>query len=108
MERRRAVLGPVFGDRAFIESMIRLTNSSSGYDVRDRLDRVVCPTLIVSCRQDYLTPAEEQQYLAGHIRDSHYVMLENSGHASMYEQPMLFSSLIVGFANASKDRYAIV
>ncbi len=108
MERRRALLTPLFGNRDFIESMIRLTNSSENYDVRDRLDRVACPTLIVSCRQDYLTPAEEQQYLADHIRDSHYVMLENSGHASMYEQPMLFASLIVGFTNAAKDRYTIV
>ena len=55
-----------------------------------------------------LSDPEEQQYLAAHIRDSHYVMIENSGHASMYEQPMLFASLIVGFANASKDRYNIV
>lgn len=108
MERRRGLLGPVFGNRDFIEAMIRLTNSSSNYDVRNRLNQVLCPTLIVSCRQDYLTPAEEQQYLAAHIRDSHYVMIENSGHASMYEQPMLFASLIVGFANASKDSYHIV
>lgn len=108
MENRRKLLRPVFGNRDFIESMIRLTNSSSNYDIRDRLDRVACPTLIVSCHQDYLTPVEEQQYLASHIRDSHHVMIENSGHASMYEQPMLFVSLIVGFANASKDRYNIV
>lgn len=51
---------------------------------------------------------EEQQYLAAHIRNSHYVMIENSGHASMYEQPMMFVSLITGFANTPKDRYNIV
>lgn len=39
MERRRELLGPVFGNREFIESMIRLTNSSSNYDVREQLGK---------------------------------------------------------------------
>ncbi|MBQ6733765.1 MAG: alpha/beta hydrolase [Lachnospiraceae bacterium] len=107
MEARREKLVPVFENKDFIESMIRLTNSSNDYDVRDRLDQVQCPTLIVSARQDYLTPVEEQQYLAAHIKNSHYVTFEDSGHASMYEQPMLFASLITGFTNTTKDRYEI-
>jgi pimeloyl-ACP methyl ester carboxylesterase len=97
-----------FANKPWMEGMVRLTNSSGNYDVRDRLNQVKCPTLIVSCRQDYLTPIEEQQYLADHIPDAHYVMIENSGHASMYEQPMLFTSLILGFANHIKDKYNIV
>ena len=111
MRRRHDLLttpGVAFGDKVWMAGMVRLTNSSANYDVRDRLGDVKCPTLIVSCRQDYLTPVEEQQYLAAHIPDSHYVMIENSGHASMYEQPMLFASLILGFANHRKDRYTIV
>ena len=107
MERRREILRPVFSDEVFINAMIRLTNSSSNYDVRSRLDEVDCPTLIVSCQQDYLTPVEEQKYLADNIKDSHYVVIQNSGHASMYEQPMLFASLILGFANANKAKYNI-
>ncbi|MBS1419555.1 MAG: alpha/beta hydrolase [Clostridia bacterium] len=107
MERRRKILYPVFSNEGFINAMIRLTNSSSNYDVRDRLDKIMCPTLIVSCQQDYLTPVDEQKYLADHIADSHYLIIQNSGHASMYEQPMLFASLILGFANASKAKYNI-
>ncbi len=108
MERRRQALQPVFSNESFINAMIRLTNSSSNYDVRDRLSQVRCPTLIVSCQQDYLTPVEEQKYLADNIADSHYVVIQNSGHASMYEQPLLFASLIVGFADTSKTKYTIV
>lgn len=108
MERRREQLIPVFNNQSFIQSMIRLTNSSVNYDVRDRLDRVTCPVLIVSCQQDYLTPIEEQQFLARNIRDSHHLIIQNSGHASMYEQPLLFTSLILGFANTVKDKYSIV
>ena len=43
MERRRELLLPIFSNQAFIQSMIRLTNSSSNYDVRDRLDRSPAP-----------------------------------------------------------------
>lgn len=108
MERRREILKPVFGNEVFINAMIRLTNSSSNYDVRHRLGELRCPTLIVACQQDYLTPVEEQKYLADNIADSHYVILPNSGHASMYEQPLLFAGLIVGFADTSKTKYNIV
>ena len=107
MEKRRKTLIPLFETPAFIESMIRLTKSSDDYDVRDRLKGVACPTLIVSARQDYLTPVAEQLYLAQHIPNSHYVCIEDSGHASMYEQPMLFAALITGFANTTKDTYRI-
>lgn len=108
MERRRQLLGPVFSNEVFINAMIRLTNSSSNYDVRDRLHELECPTLIVSCQQDYLTPIEEQQYLAQHIKNSHYLVLQDSGHASMYEQPLLFTSLILGFTNCAKTAFSIV
>lgn len=107
MENRRKILEPVFSNKDFMDAMVRLTKSSSNYDVRDRLSEVLCPTLIVSCQQDYLTPVEEQQYLAKHIKNSHYLVIQNSGHASMYEQPLLFASLILGFTNCSKTEYDI-
>ena len=108
MERRKNTLSTVFGNKDFINAMIRLTNSSSNYDVRLRLREVSYPTLIVSCPQDYLTPMEEQKYLADRIPDSHYAMIENSGHASMYEQPLLFTALILGFTNSVKSGFTIV
>ncbi|MEG1633600.1 MAG: alpha/beta hydrolase [Oscillospiraceae bacterium] len=108
MENRKKTLLPVFGNRDFIAAMIRLTDSSENYDVRERLGEVSCPTLIVSCPQDYLTPEAEQKYLADNISDSHYVAIQNSGHASMYEQPMLFAALILGFADSVKAKYTIV
>jgi len=98
----------VFGNPDFIEAMIRLTNSSRSYDIADRLGEISVPTLIVSCQQDYLTPVEEQQYLANHIPNSHYVILPNCGHASMYEQPLLYASLVLGFCNNTKTEYHIV
>lgn len=107
MAKRRETLRPVFGDPGFIQPMIRLTNSSRSYDVADRLGEIKAPTLIVSCQQDYLTPVEEQQLLERRIPNSHYVVIPGCGHASMYEQPVLFAALTLGFCNASKSEYHI-
>lgn len=107
LNRRRQQLRPVFANQDFIQSMIRLTNSSRRYDVTDRLSQITAPTLVVSCQQDYLTPLEEQQRICAGIPDCHHVILPQSGHASMYEQPQLFAALVLGFCNMSKIQYNI-
>lgn len=107
MNRRRKALGPVFGNPRFIDSMVRLTNSAADYDVSDRLHLIQAPTLVVSCAEDYLTPVAEQRFLADHIPNSHYAIMPDCGHASMYEQPVLFSSLALGFFNNMKLKFTI-
>ena len=107
LNRRREVLRPVFSNPDVIQAMIRLTNSSRNYDVADQLHNIKVPTLVVSCQQDYLTPVEEQQFIVEQIPDSHYVVLPNCGHASMYEQPLMYAALVVGFCNVSKTEYNI-
>lgn len=108
MARRREALRPVFADPDFIQPMIRLTNSSRGYDVTGRLHEIKAPTLVVSCQEDYLTPVEEQRLIHQNIPGSHYAVLPGCGHASMYEQPVLFAALTLGFCNAVKTEYHIV
>ncbi len=108
MEHRREVLRPVFGNPKFVESMIRLTNSSSDYDVSDRLEEIKTPTMIVSCMEDYLTPMEEQRYIADRIPDCQYVLIPGCGHASMYEKPVLFAALTLGFFNNVKEKFNIL
>ena len=107
LNNRRKVLNPVFSNKDFIEGMIRLTNSSRNYDIRDQLHKITVPTLVVSCEQDYLTPVEEQEFIVSKIPNSHHVVLPGCGHASMYEQPLLYASLVVGFCNVSKTEYKI-
>lgn len=107
MANRREALRPVFGNTDFIQSMIRLTNSSRNYDVSEQLHCITAPTLVVSCQQDYLTPIEEQELICQRIPNSHHVIIPKCGHASMYEQPLLFTSLALGFCNTSKTEYHI-
>ncbi|MPM62754.1 2-hydroxymuconate semialdehyde hydrolase [bioreactor metagenome] len=107
MDRRREILVPVFSNPAFSGSMVRLTRSAEGYDVRDQLSKISAPTLVVSSQQDYLTPVEEQVYIAAHIPRCDHVIIPGCGHASMYEKPVLFTSVVLGFVNNSKNSYSI-
>ena len=50
-------------------------------DVRNVLDAVHCPTLIVHREGDPLITVEHGRYLAEHVTGSTYVELEGSGHA---------------------------
>ena len=99
MEGREKFLTEYFSQKEVLESLIRLTDSSRNYDVVDRLHEITCPTLIISGSEDGLVPPTEQQILHEGIKNSVYVTINGSGHASMYENPYAFTSLVLGFTN---------
>lgn len=96
MENRKSVLVEVF-NADFLEKMERLTISSEGYDVRDKLSEIACPTLIMGATEDMVTPLDQQKFLHKQITDSRFVIIPECGHASMYEKPTEFLTNILGF-----------
>jgi len=107
MKKREAILLPIFSNKDFTEAMIRLTISAESHDVRAGLKDIKAPTLIVSSDQDFLTPIQDQRYLSKHIAGASHVVIQDTGHASMYEQPALFATLILGFVNLKSTDFAI-
>ena len=107
MDRREGTLIPYFSRPDVLESLIRLTDSSRDYDYTDRVSEISCPTLIISCSEDGLVPPTEQIMLHQKIKGSHYVTINGSGHASMYEDPASFTALVLGFANLLDDPITI-
>lgn len=99
MEKRKELLVPIFSNAEFLDSMIRLTKSAETHDVIDKLSNVKADTLIISSEQDFLTPPFEQTIIKEHINHSKLIVIPNCGHASMYEVPTLFSSLVLGHIN---------
>lgn len=97
MRKREQILFPIFANANFTEAMIRLTNSAETHDVRASLHHINHHTLVVSSDQDYITPMSEQQKIVSAMKNAHYVILPETGHASMYERPALFASLVIGF-----------
>jgi len=102
MNNRKAVLHQVFSNPVFINAMIRLTDSANDLDERAKLKNITCPTLVVGCEQDIITPFANQQFIAKEIKKAQLVYVPDSGHALMYEKPILFSSLVMGFTNNTK------
>jgi len=99
MENRKKILIPIFSNPEFLDAMTRLTVSAETHDTSGKLDKIKADTLVISGELDYLTPVFEQQAIHSKIANSHLVILPGCGHASMYEQPELFTSLILGFIN---------
>lgn len=96
MKKREELLIPIF-NQAFLTTMIRLIESSEGYDCREQVSKINVPTLIVGAENDYLIPIHEQRFLHEQIASSELVIIPECGHASMYEKPGLFLSLLNGF-----------
>lgn len=107
MERREGTLIPYFSRDDVRESLIRLTDSSRDYDYTDRVHEISCPTLIISCSEDCLVPPTEQIILHEKIKGSHYVTINGSGHASMYEDSASFAALVLGFTNLVDEEIKI-
>ncbi len=98
--QRKEILKSVF-NKEFLDSMIRLIRSSENHDVRKSLSDITCKTLVVGASNDILTPPLYTKKIAKLISNSIYFEIENCGHASMYEKPEEFLTLLLGFLNQS-------
>jgi pimeloyl-ACP methyl ester carboxylesterase len=107
MDKRKEVLVPYFADQEVKDRLIRLTNSSENFNVIDKLPVLDMPVLVVSADKDYLIPLREQETILKGVKHAHHVLLTSCGHASMYEQPLLFSSLTLGFINSAEGEFKI-
>ena len=98
--RKNFLIQKVFSDSDFLDAMDRLIDSAATHDVRDKLGDIAAKTLLVGGSEDYLTPLSEQKFIFEHVPDAKLVVMEGCGHAAMYEQPDVFTSLLTGFINS--------
>lgn len=107
MNNRRKVLVPLFSDKEFQDRMRRLVDSSESHDLRNKIHNIQHPALVISSKYDCLTPMLEQEFIVKELPNAHHIILPNCGHASMYEDPLVFVTLVLGFANAIDTEYII-
>lgn len=107
MKKREQILLPIFSNPVFLDQMERLTNSAESFDAREGLSKISAPTLIIAADEDYLTPISNQKQLHEFIKGSELVILPGVGHASMYEKPLLFMTLVLGFINTKDTTFTI-
>jgi hypothetical protein len=67
-------------------------------DNRPGLADIACPTLVLTGRQDLLTPVEVHLEIAAAIPAATLVVLPNCGHLSTLEQPAMVNGRLAAWA----------
>ncbi len=79
---------PGFADA--LEAMCR-------YPLRDRLEKISCPTLILWGEKDRLVPLKDASVFEELIPDSRKIIYKDTGHVSMMERPARFNQDVRAF-----------
>lgn len=69
------------------ETGARLLAARGEMDVSGLLDGVLCPTLILHAREDGVAPLSEGRYLAQHIPDAEFHVLDSANHILQPDEP---------------------
>ncbi len=77
-------------------------------DLREEIEKIHAPTLIMSSEYDATTPERYQEELQKKIKDSKRITIKGSGHASMYEKPYEFASAVIGFIHTVKREIKVL
>jgi pimeloyl-ACP methyl ester carboxylesterase len=105
-DAREALFVKVFTPEVY-DAFGRLTRSAESHDEREGLSQIEAPTLVISSEYDFVTPFFHQVELARLIPDAAHATIQNTGHASMYEKPVEFTALLLGFINSDTEEIAI-
>ena len=86
----------------------RAVKSASNLNIVDELHNIAVPTLIIGAEYDIMTPMRYQEEIHKRIKDSRFVVIKGSGHASMYEKPYEFASIVLGYLSVYNKSIAIL
>jgi 3-oxoadipate enol-lactonase len=70
------------------------------FDARRRLGEIHCPTLLVAGERDTTVPRASLELLRRRIPHAQVRIVPDSGHATPYDQPLLFNGLLLEFLAA--------
>jgi pimeloyl-ACP methyl ester carboxylesterase len=84
------------GTVGFLEGLL----ATIDYDVRDRLEQIACPTLVVWGTRDRLISVRDADVFAERIPNARRVVFKDTGHVAMLERPARFNALLEEFLAA--------
>ncbi|KIV79192.1 hypothetical protein PV11_06764 [Exophiala sideris] len=70
------------------------------FDVRDQLNTIKPPTLVVVGRHDHVTPVEYSQEIADKIPHARLEIFEKSGHSPPSDEPQKFEAVLADWLKA--------
>ena len=74
--------------------------------VRDRLGEIECPVLLVWGKEDTTHPSTAGEFFRDHLKDAELVIVEDSAHEVMIDQPEVFNQLVLRFLKEGTRRQA--
>ena len=80
--------------RTYMRTLLELGR----HDAFDVLPSITCPTLVVSCTRDYLTPVGAARRIAAAVPGAECVILEGLSHFGLIEDPDRVNRLLEDFA----------
>ena len=78
-------------------AIVRLSECFLEVDFTDRLDEIKCPTCIIVGSVDLLKGPAYAAILKDGIPHAEFHLLHGSGHASCWERPQEFNTIVLGF-----------
>lgn len=73
------------------------------FDVRERLDAIDVPTLVIGGEHDQLTPPWYHEYLAAEIPSAALRVIPDAAHLAMLERPDAFNRAVTAFLATELD-----
>jgi pimeloyl-ACP methyl ester carboxylesterase len=67
------------------------------FDVREQIAEIRQPALVICGADDFLTPPRYAQFLADRMPAARLVIVPNTGHMVMLEQPQAFTAALLSF-----------
>ena len=91
----------MLGDRNFLRFLLRIAKSTRDYNVKEVLDKIKVPTLIVWGKNDQITPPTVAYEFEEHLENARLVFLDRCGHTPPIERPIQFSEIARDFLENS-------
>ncbi|MCB0519612.1 MAG: alpha/beta hydrolase [Lewinellaceae bacterium] len=86
-------------DRNKAIRVIATAKSAIRHNLREKLQQIKAPTLLIWGKDDTVTPAFVGEEFHKLLEDSRLVMLDHCGHAPMMEHPTVFNEQLEAFLN---------
>ena len=79
---------------------VSLLRIASGTRLRERLDEITQPTLVIHGVLDVVVPIESSEYLASALSKAEFLRIEDAGHVPTVTRPDVVAEAIARFLAA--------
>jgi 3-oxoadipate enol-lactonase len=87
-----------------MDAFLELLLAFSRLDLTAGLHAITAPTLVMVGEEDLLKPRRYAEIVAREIPGAELAVLPHAGHAVSWEQPGLFSTLLLGFVTRHRNQ----